>query len=146
MKKSLMVLLIVLAQFTTTQAQTSYEGQIKTFNYLVGSDKMKGYALTTFTCDASKYKLPAFAPAPILQVYHARKKEFIGGTLESETGQKTIIQNITITTIGKDTTFTIVGKDFSRSFTLKTGMILKEEPKCSLFYTKDVGIWKVYKK
>lgn len=145
MKKSVMVLLIVLAQFTT-KAQTSYEGEIKTFNYLVGSDKMKGYALTTFTCDASKYKLPAFAPAPILQVYQARKKEFIGGILESESGQKTIIQNITIITVGKDTTFTIVGKDFSRSFTLKTGMILKEESKCSLFYTKDIGIWKAYKK
>jgi hypothetical protein len=48
----------------------------------------------------------------------------------------------------KDSTlmFTVVGKDFSMSFNLNNGAILKEETTLSVFYTEKVGTWKIYKK
>lgn len=141
MKKQMFVLLIFLAQMAL---KSQNEG--KTFNYLVGSDQVAGYSMITYTCDATKYKITEMTPAPILQVYKARKTEFVGGILENEKGKKTKIVDISLVAMNKNAQFTVIGKDFSRSFTLTDGVILKEEDKVSHFYTTNIGVWKIYKK
>lgn len=117
-----------------------------TIIYLVGSEKIPGYTLKTCNFELGSIKINEAGAAPILQVYVQKKDEFIGGVLENEFGAKTTITNIVLKIKNKCAVFTVVGKDFSRSMTLLTGAILKEDKNTTLFYTDNIGIWKMAKK
>lgn len=141
--KTILMLLITTASMICS-AQTK-DTQI---NYITGSPAVAGYSIKTCSLDATPLGLTSFTPAPILQVYIASKSDFVGGTLISEKGKKTTITNLKLekTPTGKNSMFTIIGKEFSRGFTLSDGFILKEEGKEIVFYTDKIGIWKVIKK
>jgi hypothetical protein len=119
------------------------------FQYLVGSEK-SGYQLKvcSYTCENS-VPVKTFSngrSAPILQVYVMNKNQYIGGTMTDSKNNKTTIKDITL--VEKDSTllFTVVGEKFSMSFTLSTGIILKEEEKSSTFYSDNQGAWVITKK
>jgi hypothetical protein len=125
-----------------SQAQNKKEIQ-----YLVGSINFPEYKPVTKIVDVSSYTFTSSnVTAPILHYYVHEKKKFIGGTLFDEKGNSTLILNVKLTEVNNVPKFEIVGKDFSRSFTTKTGIILKEEKAHMVFYTDGVGIWKVNKK
>lgn len=111
--------------------------------YIVGSDKIPGYTVKTCFYNLGKTKVSVNTTAPILQVYAKNKKEFIGGTLENDKGEKTIIVDIKIILKNNEAFFTVIGKTFSKSLTSSTGTILKEEIMTTTFYTEKNGIWKI---
>jgi len=142
MKTIVMLLICMTSMLCNSQTKDSQ------INYITGSPAVAGYSIKTCSLDASSLGLTSFTPAPILQVYIASKKEFVGGTLIDEKGKKTTITDLTLEKVAntKNSIFTIVGKNFSRGFTLSDGFILKEESKEIVFYTNKIGIWKVIKK
>ena len=118
---------------------------VKSFSYLVGSQKVSGYPTQSCVFDASQYPLDKDFNAPILQIYVLKKDSFIGGVLEDEKGKKTKIKDVTITKVNNITSFNVVGKDFSRGFNVFNGAILKEEKKSTIFYTTNIGVWRIFK-
>lgn len=121
--------------------------QTKEISYMTGSLRVPGYKTITKTLNISTYTFTASSVrAPILQVYVCDKRKFIGGILENNKGEKTTIVNMTLVETANDAKFEVVGKDFSRSFTLYEGEMLQEKSNFTIFYTEKVGIWKIYKK
>jgi hypothetical protein len=120
------------------------------FQYMTGSNEMPGYEIKVYYFSNEKIKpLKTFSngkSAPILQIYVNNKSKYIGGILESEKGTKTTIKNITLVENGNTLLFTVVGKDFSMSFILENGCLLKEDDNTVVFNTEKVGIWKMNKK
>lgn len=126
-------------------------GQNKnSFQYLVGSQKVDGYAMQVHTYSPSTtIVVTTFSngrSAPILQMYVNNKVDYIGGTLENSKGKTTTITDITLKEKDSTLIFSVIGKDFTMSFTLSNGAILKEEPNVTVFYTEGVGAWKIFKK
>lgn len=111
--------------------------------YIVGSNTIPGYAVKTCFYSLNKTKINLNTSAPILQVYAKNKKEFIGGTLENNKGEKTIIVDIQIVLKNNEAFFAVIGTTFSESLTSSTGTILKEEIMTTTFYTEKHGIWKI---
>lgn len=140
MEKNLFILLTIFSTHLFSQVESCQ------FSYLVGSTKFPNYQLQTHNYDASNFKEVMKKPAPILQIYTLKKYGFVGGMLHNENGKKTKIKDITVISNDKNTTFTVVGEKFSREFELNNGVILSEENKYTTFYTKGIGIWKIYKK
>jgi hypothetical protein len=131
----------------TTNKKT--EPDTNSFQYLVGTDKLSGYDLKVCKKQTVVEPVKAFSngrSAPILQVYVINKKNYVGGILENEKGKKTSIKDITLTPKENTLVFTVVGKDFSMSFDLNTGALLKEEELVTVFYTEQIGAWKINKK
>ncbi len=130
-------------------AQTS-NNNVDNLPYVVGSESVPGYQIQINTVPSvkteNKQKFNNGKNAPILQTYVSNKKQYIGGILESENNEKTIILDILLIEQGSTIKFVITGKKFSRDFTLETGVILKETDKVTVFYTQGIGIWKIYKK
>lgn len=122
------------------------------FVYLVGSKKIPGYDIQVCKVDynvndANSMKMFNNGKrAPVLQLFVASKQNYIGGILEDEKGKKTIIIDASIVEEGNTLRFTVIGKNFSRSFTLETGEIVKQNSTTLVLYTDKVGIWKVIKK
>lgn len=121
-----------------------------TFQYLVGSSKVNGYSMhiqtysTTNVAEVTTFKNGK--SAPILQVYVNNKSQYTGGILEDNNGKKTTISDIKLEEKDSTLIFTVVGKEFSMSFNLNNGAILKEDESVSVFYTEKIGAWKIYKK
>lgn len=139
----------------TTESKVVYidsEPDKSSFQYMTGSDKISGYEIRI--CNFSDSKLNPVVTkvfsngksAPILQVYVSNKAQYIGGVLENEKGKKTLITDITLTEKGTTLIFTVSGKDFSMSFNLENGSMLKEDSEVTVFNTDKVGIWKINKK
>lgn len=122
------------------------------FVFLVGSEKVEGYKLqvckvvvsTTDVDVTTKFKNGR--SAPVLQLLVSNQTLYVGGFLEDEKGKKTPILSSSLKDDEKTITFTVVGKDFSRSFTLETGQILNQNATTMVFYTDKVGVWKIHKK
>lgn len=153
--RTLLILLTCLFLQTLSTAQVSSYKLVQGDNtenlpYIVGSENIPGYQIEIHTLLANKVeKAKQFKNgknAPVLQDYIANKKDYIGSLLENEKNEFTRITNITLVELGNTILFTVTGKDFSRSFTLETGTILTETDKVTVFHTKDIGIWKIYKK
>ena len=51
-----------------------------------------------------------------------------------------------IPTLNPDGVFTVTGKEFSMSFILENGCMLKEDETTTVFNTDKVGVWKINKK
>jgi len=122
------------------------------FVYLVGSKKVPGCTIQVCKVEYGLNDAKIFKrfnngkSAPVLQLFVANKKNYIGGILEDESGKKTVITDASIVESGNTIQFTVVGKDFSRGFTLETGEIIKQDKTTLVLYTDKVGIWKVIKK
>lgn len=146
--------LLLLFAFVVVITQSNLKAQTNTYpdsiQYLVGTDTVPGYKLTVCSYPSSKIEpIKKFGNgqcAPILQMYVTNKNKYIGGILENEKGAQTIIKDITLTEDAPTLVFTVVGKDFSMSFNLNSGAILKEEEVDTVFYTENVGPWKINKK
>lgn len=160
MKNILLILFLSFASCFAINAQSKTSVQVVnnqidtgkySFQYLVGTDKLSGYEpracvySTSMSPDPTK-PFKNGKSAPILKIYETNKALYIGGILENEQGKTTIITDIAL--VENDTTlvFTVFGADFSMSFTLETGVILKEEETMTLFYTNRIGVWKINKK
>ena len=153
MKKTLLALLCVTTMFCKAQLDGkenatidgTYKDQVI---YITGTAKVAGYSVETRTCNAAYLNITSKTPAPILQVYIATKKNFVGEIMTNEKGKKTKIIDLKLETTpaGKENIFTIVGKDFSMGFKLVDGFILLEEKNTIVFYTEGVGVWKVNRK
>jgi hypothetical protein len=117
------------------------------FQYMTGSDKIPGYDIKVLSLEKKETKkFSNGKTAPILQIYVLNKNKYIGGILEDDKGNKTIIKNITLVEYNETLIFTAQGTLFSKSFNLENGSILKEEDKNTVFYTDKIGIWKINKK
>lgn len=120
------------------------------YSYLVGSTQFPQYQIKVCSySDTNVQSIKIYSngkSAPILQSYVAKKSEYIGGVMENEKGNKTTINDITLTSSGSTLLFKVSGKDFSMSFTLETGAILKEDEDTTVFNTDKVGIWKIHMK
>ena len=121
------------------------------FSYLVGSSELPGYEPIECSKNLSITDITVFPngrSAPILQCYVMNKKQY--SILENTIGQKTKITDIKLFETkfeNKETLLFIVsGITFSMAFTLERGFILDEDDNMTIFYTKDVGKWKIYKK
>jgi len=162
MKTLLLSFFLLTAMHSTVSAQTTAssnkavvndtnkEDTKYTFQYLVGTDKVYGYEMKVCKYYPSSVEpLKSFKngkSAPILQVYVMNKSAYIGGVLENEKGKTTIIKDITLAEKDSTLVFKVVGKDFSMSFNLNTGTILKEEETVTVFHTDKIGAWKINKK
>lgn len=148
MKKLLSIILLITANVNMNSQTTNFQASNYEFAYLVGSTEDTKYELKVHN-HPSEAKVKNFKngrSAPILQVYVTNKLNYVGGVLENEKGVKTIIKNIALEESGDTLIFTVIGKDFSMSFTLSSGAILKEEKGITVFYTEKVGAWKINKK
>ena len=153
MKKIIFFMLLTSNMFSQTIAYnkpvviTPTEVGKSEFQYVTGSDKIPGYDIKVVS--SSKKKIKKFSngkTAPILQLYVLNNDKYIGGILEDEKENKTIIKNITLSESGKTLLFIVHGSDFSKSFTLDDGSLLVEGEKTTVFYTDKIGIWKINKK
>ena len=156
MKKLLSIILLITANINMNSQtadfkkakDATYMDSNYAFAYLVGSVEGTEYELKVHNYP-NETKVKSFKngrSAPILQVYVTNKLDYTGGVLENEKGVKTIIKNITLEESGETLIFTVIGKEFSMSFSLVSGVILKEEKGITVFYTEKVGAWKINKK
>lgn len=142
------ILLTVILLFSTI----TFKGQNKTnnqewydFSYIVGHHDIVGYE-PTYCSNKINIKPVIFSngmSAPVLQYYVANKNKY--AMIENMSGQKTKLKNIILIPIGNTLFFSVVGNDFSMAFTLENGAILDETETTTIFYTENVGIWKIYK-
>jgi hypothetical protein len=120
-----------------------YDGYIP---YIVGSNEIPGYEIETRVCeDDTTVTLSNGRRIAGLSCIIFEKIEYIGGSMMFK-GDTTVVTDIQIVPIGDEAEFTVVGEDFSMSFTLKTGIILKYENDFAVFNTEDRGIWTIRKK
>ena len=152
MKKiCLTIFLAAVACFVNAQATNMEKDTAKdktSFQYLLGKQGVTDLKVCSYSTgnEAAKKTFSNGRSAPILQVYVLNKSQYVGGILENEKGKKTVINDIVLAESGKTLLFTVVGKDFSMSFTLERGCILKESEDVTVFNTDGVGIWKINKK
>lgn len=128
-------------QIVLNTADTNFE-----FNYIVGSSFVPGYPIRTKNMSIKTSTPSKMLNAPILQVYVLQKKEFIGGILEDEKGNKTKITDMLVSVDGKKISYTVKGKLFDRGFLLADGAILYEDKTTIVFYTEKIGVWKITKR
>jgi len=114
--------------------------------YLVGSFKMSEYALETRVCpEEQTITLPNGRKIAGLSCIFFDKSEYIGGNLIFG-DDTTLITDIEVAPVDDGAKFTVSGKDFDMSFTLRTGMILRYENDYATFNTENKGIWTIHKK
>lgn len=156
MKTILLFMFCAIAQFSLQAQVVAYANPSKDsnqdkhcFQYLVGAEKT-GYQVKvcSYTCE-NNLPVKTFSngrSAPILQVYVMNKSQYIGGIMTDSNNNKTTIKDITL--VEKDSTllFTVVGEKFTKSFTLSSGIILKEDEKSTTFYSDSQGVWVITKK
>jgi len=157
MKTFLMLLALILsvnvgAQLDTTkliaynQFDTGPEWGNDDVPYLVGSYRIPGYELETRIC--SKEESITLSNGRIvagLSCILLEKTDYVGGTMVFDK-DTTTITNVTVVPVGNGAEFTVSGEDFSMSFTLRTGMILRYESNYATFNTENKGIWTINKK
>lgn len=114
--------------------------------YLVGSSKFPGYEVETRICENdTSITLSNGRRIAGLSCMLFEKTDYIGGTMIFD-GDSTIVTDIQAVPVGYEVEFTVTGKDFSMSFTLRTGIILKYENEYTTFNTEEKGIWTIHKK
>lgn len=114
--------------------------------YLIGSNYLDDYPVCIKkTCIIDSCFI---SQCPVLVKYVVNKEMFIGGILKDITqNKKTKIKDIKLEkTENHKIKFTVVGKRFSRSFTLETGEILDVKKESTLFYSINDSVWLVIKK
>lgn len=141
MKKGMVLMLCVFMTMISWAQSTPQK-----FPYIIGTDKIPGYTVETKTCCLGSYVIDTQRRAPIIQYYVLNKSKFLKGTLSDEKQNKTEIIDIKFEDTEGESVFTVVGKKFSRSFTLRTWMILKESDVYTIFYTDKIGAWTINKK
>lgn len=118
--------------------------------YLVGSLEVPGYKIKTQEC-VIKVNDGEIVHAPVMAYFEQKKQDYIGGTIEDSNGKTTIIKNIS-TMVEKDvdgnnvTTLIVEGKDFTMKVSTLGGEMLSHDDTQTIFYSKDTGIWKIFKK
>lgn len=114
--------------------------------YIVGSYDFPEYGVETRTCHVDEsITLPNGRRIAGLSCIVLDKGSYIGGNLIFGK-DTTTITNMTVSPDGEGAMFTVEGKDFSMSFNLVTGVILKHEENCAIFNTKNRGVWSIIKK
>jgi len=129
-------------QSTGTDTYTS-EG---TLPYLVGACDISGYDIETRVCtDDETVTLSNGRKIAGLSCIIFDTPEYIGGEMVFN-GDTTVVKNIEVAPVADCAVFTVTGEDFTMSFTLKTGIILKYESDYTTFNTEGRGIWTIHKK
>ncbi|NRA90867.1 MAG: hypothetical protein HRU43_07065 [Simkaniaceae bacterium] len=115
--------------------------------YIVGSYKFPSYGeIETRTCTAEEsMTLPNGRRIAGLSCILFDADQYVGGNMVFE-NDTTIITDISVVPVGEGALFTVKGKDFTMSFTLSTGLILRYEYNHATFNTEDRGVWTIYKK
>lgn len=114
--------------------------------FLVGSHKLPGYEIETRVCSKDEsITLPNGRVIAGLSCIILEKEDYVGGTMVFD-NDTTAITDVSITPVGTGAIFTVTGKDFTMSFTLRTGIILRYESSYATFNTEDKGVWTINKK
>jgi hypothetical protein len=156
MKTALLILSLIFAVNLNAQVDTSFTVYHPTSEglliddgfipYIVGSYNFPEYGIETRTCTAEEsMTLPNGRRIAGLSCILFDADQYVGGDMvfESDT---TIITDISVVPVGEGALFTVKGKDFTMSFTLVTGLILRYEDNHATFNTEDRGVWTIYKK
>lgn len=114
--------------------------------YVVGSNKIPGYEVEMRICSKDSTSVLSNGKRVAgLNCLIYEKNEYAGGemTFKNDT---TVIKDVKLIPIEDGALFTVIGEDFSMSFTLRTGIILKYENEYAIFNTINKGIWGIRKK
>lgn len=148
--KILLIITAVTFLFTqnvSAQKKKNKDTEVNYLTYFVGCANIPGYEEIVIKTDTVNFD-PMRTKTPVLANYEINKGLYVGGYMFNEKGDSTIITDIKTYDSAGVTVFKVIGKDFTRQFTTKSGngYILSTSSVVSIFYTEGFGIWKIKKR